>query len=171
MNLPERELRMREAALVLHGLHWRDRLWLLRRLMPVWRRGLSSLLKELRRLGMEPSLGCAHELPPLYASNFALNFAPDSAALARVEQATPAQIAALLRNEPPSMQARVLCLHAWPWREALWKRMSTLQRLRVLAHASAEPSLPRGMAVAILLALQDALQTGEPAYASQGDPA
>ena len=163
MNQTEHDLRMREAALVLHGLHWRDRLWLLRKLLPAWRGNLARLLGELRQLGIEQAFGDSHALPPSLA-----HASLDDTELALVSQASSSQILALLADEPVPLQAHALALHAWPWRQAVWKSLGSLQRRRLLAHASADQPLPPCVAAALLAALAAALRDARPSSAIPG---
>lgn len=161
MNPHDQDARLREAALVLHGLHWRDRLWLLRKLLPAWRGRLAALLRELRGLGIEPSFGGSADLPAC------LPFSGlDGAALGLVDQAPAARIHALLAAEAPTMQAIIFSLHAWRWRETVWREMSGLQRRRLLAQGRALETLTRGAAEAVLASLVAALREGRPAEIS-----
>lgn len=161
VNLPEHDLRLREAALVLHGLHWRDRLWLLRRLMPGWRRSLRAMLRELRQIGIEPSFGSCQEIPAVLALP-----GLDATALALVDQATPQRMRALLASEPTQVQAWIFCLWGWRWRAAVWKDMSGLQRRRLRAAMPADDNPRAGVGTALLASLAWTLQGDHPASAA-----
>jgi hypothetical protein len=163
MSQHDQDARMREAALVLHGLHWRDRLWLLRKLLPSWRSRLAGLLRELRELGIEPAFGGSADLPACLPLS-----GLDGAALSVVDQASSARIQALLAAEAPTMQAIIFSLHAWRWRETVWRDFSGLQRRRLLAQAKALELLTRGAAEAVLATLATALREEGAAKTTSG---
>lgn len=152
--MSERELegRLRSAALSLHGLHWRDRQWLLRRLLPAWRQRLRGLLGELRSLGVEPALAGGQDLPPSLASN-----GLDAGSLALIDQAAPEHLRRLLAQQPESVQALVLCLHDWRWRKAVWEGWSWLHRRRLHEQIACAGQLRPALAEALLHALAESL--------------
>ncbi|WP_151448616.1 hypothetical protein [Lacisediminimonas profundi] len=152
--MSERELegRLRSAAFSLHGLHWRDRRWLLRQLLPAWRQRLRGLLRELRSLGVEPALAGGQDLPPSLASD-----GLEAGSLALIDQATPEHMRRLLAQQPESLQAFVLCLHDWRWRKAVWDGWSWLHRRRLLEQVPRAGQLRPALAQALLHALAESL--------------
>jgi hypothetical protein len=147
---------MREAALSLHGLHWRDREWLLRRLLPGARTAIRMLLKELRTLGIAPGLGTDDDLPAA-DDNPALN-AEDVAA---IDAAAPAAIFGLFASEPEYLPPLLMRLRPWRWREAVWQLATPLQRSRIVdASAVDAHALPAAWRDALLHAIAQALREG-----------
>jgi hypothetical protein len=147
--------RLREAALTLHALHWRDREWLLRRLLPGMRVGLRSLLAELRALGIAPGIGAAGEALP-EAQEDAIH-AEDAAI---IDAATPAEILGFFAGDAESRLPSILLgTRAWRWRQAVWDGLTPLQKSRIaeaMAHQAHE--LPPAWREALLHALAQHLR-------------
>lgn len=120
--------RMRAAALSLHALHWRDREWLLRRLLPGMRTAVRSLLKELRALGIAPGVGVGDEAGPEVpdTSDGAAIHAEDAAI---IDAASPADILRLFTSDSePRLPAVLMRARAWRWRRAVWDGLTPLQK-------------------------------------------
>lgn len=148
--------RMREAALSLHALHWRDREWLLRRLLPGARSTLRMLLKELRGLGIMPGLGASIDLPA--AEDHPGMNAEDVATL---DAAAPAAIFGLFASEPECLPPLLMRLRPWRWREAVWELATPLQRSRIVdAPAVVVQALPAAWRDALLHAIAQRLREG-----------
>lgn len=157
MSRPEQDARLRQAALVLHGLHWRDRLWLLRQLLPAWRSSLRGLLHELRELGIDASLGTQADMPLALALG-----ALDPANIKRIDDASASQMMQLLQGQTPALQALVLVLHDWRWRKDFWAATPALHKRRLAGHWPAPGAVSRLTALGLLHALATALDTRKP---------
>jgi hypothetical protein len=157
MSRNEQDARLRQAALVLHGLHWRDRLWLLRQLLPAWRSSLRGLLDELRALGIDASLGAQADLPAVLALG-----ALDGASVQRIDQASAVEMMQLLRGQAPALQARALVLHDWRWRKDFWAATPAFYKRRLDEYWPQPGAISRLAALGLLHALATALDTHEP---------
>lgn len=150
--------RLRAAALVLHGLHWRDRRWLLRRLLPGWRQSLSGLLAELRKLGMATD-ACELPSPPACLPGVVLAAAGlDASLLAEVDRCEAASVLRVLAGQPEHVQHLALILHDWRWRDSVWRALPRLHRLRLAGHAEAAGNLAPRLGAALLFALASRLR-------------
>jgi hypothetical protein len=161
--------RLRQAALSLHALHWRDREWLLRRLLPGVRAGLRALLRELRTLGIAPGVGVVGDALPEVQEGLALN-AEDAAI---IDAASASEIlGAFASDAQQGLPAILLRLRAWRWRDAVWDGLTPLQRNRV---SEAGPPDTRAMPVAwrdaLLHALAQSLRAPTSERADRGEGA
>lgn len=87
---------MRKAAVVLAGLHSRDRAWLLERLRPTWRYDLKRMIRQAEDLGAHNSALTADVLSACERE------------AARPEPPTPDHLLAGLQGLSPEWTARVL---------------------------------------------------------------
>jgi hypothetical protein len=115
---------LRRAALALHGLPEHDRHWVLERLAGADRTRLTQLLDELQKLGIPPD-----EL--LLAD--AQKRIPEAPAPSRIQQASAAQMLAILAREPAGLITAVLRIEPWPWQAAFLARLEPALRERVAA--------------------------------------
>ncbi|MBK4735697.1 hypothetical protein [Noviherbaspirillum pedocola] len=143
--------RMREAALSLHALHWRDREWLLRRLLPGMRTAIRSLLKELRALGIAPEVGLGDvPCPDVPDTLEGATVHTEDAAI--IDAASPADILRLFTSDAQGRLTAVLMqARAWRWRQAVWDALTPLQK-KHLTEAIAQPAhdLPQAWRGALL---------------------
>lgn len=127
--------RHRNAALALHGLHPDDQHWVLGQLDAGDRDTLQTYLGELKDLGIPAGAGLAPPAPPRPA-------APS------LRTAAPAQIAALLADEPAWLAGHLLELADWPWKNDYLAGLPLAQR-KLLAHV-ALPALAERTAQSLL---------------------
>jgi hypothetical protein len=127
--------RLRQAALALNALHKRDQEWLLRRLLPGPRNALRSLLNELRSLGIARGLSLTPASLPEARENSSLN----KSDVAVIDAADPGTILALLSRYPDQFMATLLAARSWPWAQAIWEQLPSLQRNRMLDMIACAP--------------------------------
>ncbi|WP_459569033.1 hypothetical protein, partial [Cupriavidus sp. 8B] len=138
----------RSAALLLHALPEPDRHWLLQRLEPGESDALRPLLAELEEMGIprdqvllrevigsqsylaQPLTKTPAKAAPETFSKQGENDA-ESAIVARLKQADPAMLVAMLRHEPAGLIAWLLLLEDWPWRGALVAQLDASRRGQV----------------------------------------
>lgn len=127
----------RRSALLLHGLGEGDRGWLLERLTVSQREQVSALLQELRSLGIPADARAAIQL--LNDSRAAQEPTETYSARAVVAAASPARLAAVLKDEPAGLVAHLLLADRWNWQAAFLALQPPVQRRRIheLLHTSA----------------------------------
>ncbi len=106
----------RKAALVVHSLPPGDQKWLLDRLPVQNQEKLSSLLDELKSLGI-PKQGLADSLLVSPEKNTPKELPPVELEL--VINAHDEEISSILIGEPVSVLAAILSVHRWPWHHAV----------------------------------------------------
>lgn len=148
--------RFRKAALALHGLSARDRVWLLRRLSPSMRAPLQSLLRQLRALGIAPGVRPDESAPPPVEENTAL----DAAEVALVDAAGIRQVTVVMAGQAEQLQAVLLDMHPWRWRAELWDGLSAFQRSRMAELSAAAPRPRPAMLDALLHGFATSLAPG-----------
>lgn len=123
----------RQAALMLHGMQSQDRLWLLDQLPPNEQQQLAMLLGELAELGIPSDPSFMRE---------AISSAQDATKgrLHTLCAEELAQLAVLLRGEPPGFVAQLLSIEAWPWEADLLGRLSPIQRRQITEHRTLNPA-------------------------------
>jgi hypothetical protein len=161
--------RARRAALAVHGLSAIDRTWLVAQLSGDERLSLEPLLVELSTLAL-PADGSlvAELLGPMKGE--ALHTSPAEAvplATERQHRASekdelcrlnPAAVLKALHGEAPGLIARLLHVHAWPWRETVLeqlvpaKRRDVTDRLETLRWQPG-PQLPEALCNSLANAL------------------
>lgn len=110
----------RKAALLLHTLPRGDRDWMLARLTPPERSTLAPLLSELETLGFPADRALLEDVLESEASG-----------PVPLESADPGELAAILRDEPAGVVARLLALAEWPWREAVLEALGSAKRREI----------------------------------------
>lgn len=124
---------LRKAALLLHAMPERDRAWLLGELPDAERKALGALLAELVKLGIPADRGllddalAAGEPPATARSSGGGAVNP----LERVRAADAGRLAAILRDEPALLVARLLRVEDWPWHKALLAQLGSTARRQV----------------------------------------
>lgn len=129
----------RRAALLLHGIARGDRSWLLGMLDERERAALEPLLEELQELGVPADRQLLGELTGAPAeprdASVGSNDRGGPAEGAgpgldheRLDRADPARLAAVLRDEPPGVIARLIAIRSWAWREELLPRLGEKRR-------------------------------------------
>jgi hypothetical protein len=126
----------RRSALLLHGLAASDQGWLLERLTVAQREQVSTLLQELRSLGIPADAGAAIQL--LNDSRTAQKPTEAYSVRAVVAAASPARLAAVLKEEPAGLVAHLLLADRWGWQAAFLALQTPNQRRRIqeLLHTS-----------------------------------
>lgn len=145
----------RRAALLLHALPQPDRAWIVGQLGEQERAVVEILLRELRGLGIPADRALVDEvIAPGRASSPSASPAaahvagsparpdPSSDRLAALAHADPARLAAILRDEPAGLIARLCSIREWPWRHAMLQQLGEKRRrvAELLARASAPQS-------------------------------
>jgi hypothetical protein len=150
-----------------------DRAWILGQLAEGERRAMTRLLAELRDLGIPSERAllneviAARELPdPAATSAPKPGGAADGADVERLERlarADPRVLAALLKEEPVLVIARLLRVFDWPWKEELLRALGSAVRLQV-EHAISEETAPvgEGFRVHLLDGLARRVELGTP---------
>lgn len=127
----------RRAALLLHAMTAPERAWVLERLPQAEREELTVFLEELSALGIPADRKLLGDVVATVGDDdSARGRAPNGAEASDLEidaltGADPARLAGLLREEPAALIASLLRLHAWPWRDALLKRLDPVKRTQV----------------------------------------
>lgn len=114
----------RQAALLLHTLGAADREWVVAQLPPSQRAQALRLLKELGDLGMPGDAALVDDLRGAASPSAAQG--GDGLAEARA-----VDVAAVLRNEPDALVARLLRQADWPWRAELLDLLGPSRRRRL----------------------------------------
>ncbi|SEK93066.1 hypothetical protein SAMN05216359_10419 [Roseateles sp. YR242] len=172
MVIPDMASSARQAALLLHSLDESDRAWMLGQLAPAERAEAQALLAELTALGVpsDPELlqAVLAEAPRRSGTT-----EPDSPRH-RLEMASAAEVAELLRAEPDALIARLLRETAWAWHAGVLDRLGPARHRRIvelMTDAAAAPwgssdpsgSLGARLADALAVRLSRPLRTGHAA--------
>jgi hypothetical protein len=104
-----------QAALLLHGLDERDRDWIMTRLPAGERLELAGHLNELTALGIPADQQLIR-----------------AATRAGDDENTAVRMHAVLVNEPLWLQASILAIEAWPWRDAYLAGLPADRRERLV---------------------------------------
>lgn len=127
----------RRAALLVHALSPADRAWLLESLNPVDRAPLEALLAELQALGIPRD-------DALINQTLRVSLTPASSSvedeLRRLDAAQVRLLAHDLQRECPTLAARLLAAHEWPWQAMLLEYCEAEFAHRVRAAAPALPA-------------------------------
>lgn len=135
----------RQVALTLHGLHARDRAWIIGQLDVGVRSRIQALVAELRALGIESTPGAAETMPPP-AANHSL-----AAALVDEIDAIDGETAyAVLGDLPRRFQAAVLLARRWRWSAAVWLRLAASDRHLLLKATDAMANVRTPVLASIL---------------------
>lgn len=143
----------RRAAVALHALGDTDRHWILGELPPEQRRLLHACLAEFTALGFAADVAAA-AVAPADASGFLAAPArtPVSPSLNRLAMADAADMATLLRDEPPALIALLMTAQEWPWASGFLAALPPAQRDRVLSAIDARRAAPACQAFLLDLA-------------------
>jgi len=149
---------LRRAALLLHAMSAPDVAWLLQQLERDDAARLQLLLEELRTLGLPRQSdllqqAARQQTPPPRPST-----APHDAGdlLQCLRGAEVQQLAAVLRNEPPGLVARLLDSADWPWRADLLEAQGPHRRRQI--EECCTGACPPALSQALLEALWPLLQ-------------
>lgn len=147
----------RQSALLLHGLGKADRQWIMAQLPDEQRQALASQLVELEELGIPSDRTLTESL--LVEARKRTATAPARAFGSALRQASAASVLPLLSGQPTWLVATVLCIEAWPWREAIYTGLDASRRERVKQSMGARP--PEKLARALVSQLEARLDTAE----------
>jgi len=131
----------RMAALKLHGLHSKDRDWLLERFDSAQQGKLRALIAELDELGFVST----DQIPARDLFYPVGSYQLDSHTAARLNQADTELVMKVLNDLPSLLKAMVLHARHWQWSSHIWARFDQFERQRMVAHinqfASIKPSV------------------------------
>lgn len=147
-------LRVRQAALLLHGLPREARQRVLARLSDRETARLQPLLKELTELGVAQSLGYQlHELMPEGPPTAG---ASKVGGVERAASLSAVEVERSLQSCAAVTAAAVLRASEWPWKQGVLDRMSDLRRAEVMRHLrGAGPLLSPAVLAALCARLCD----------------
>jgi hypothetical protein len=121
----------RQAALALHELNESDRSWILGRIPDEKRAQLSTLLAELRNLGIPAESGFAEH----FAAHQEVQVQEPRIAGPRelLRNAKPDRLVHILHGEPAWLVAAVLSIESWSWQEGFLERTGAERRAAIRA--------------------------------------
>ncbi|MDO8299546.1 hypothetical protein [Lacisediminimonas sp.] len=144
----------RQAALKLHGMHRRDRAWLLARCTPAQQERLRALLDELAALGLVciADADTDADAPPYAVAGNAI----DSALALAVNRLPLASVTATIAGMPDRLVAILLHAQAWQWAPALWRQLEPPARQVLLAQISQLAPIAPALQLAVVATFEGA---------------
>lgn len=122
----------RMAALKLHGLHPKDRKWMLGQFESAQQKILRDLLRELDSLGLVSTEGIASN----FSSHPVGDVQLEADILQKINRADIELVKKLLSALPDRLKAMLLYAHQWEWSPTVWLSLEQAERDRLLRQIS-----------------------------------
>lgn len=148
----------RMVALKLHGLHPRDRKWMLEHFEPAQQKILRALLKELQSLGLVPTDQISNNFAPYPVGALSL----DDHIIAEINRADPEIVRIALKDLPDRLKAMILHATQWQWASAVWLSLQQQERERLLRHFDHCGAIKPQVFTALLEAFADEMSVANP---------
>ncbi len=158
----------RMAALKLHGLHPRDRSWLLGHLEQGPRHLLQNLIKELDALGLVPAAEISAGLTTYPVGNYIL----DEDAVRDIQQTHAELVWKNFAPLPERLKAILLHAYRWQWTALIQDKLEPHEQSRLLRHMAQldplKPAVCASLVQAFAAALRQTGPYGDSSHAATG---
>ncbi len=148
----------RMAALKLHGLHPRDRSWLLGHLDQGQRNVLQNLIKELDALGLVPAAEISASLTTYPVGNYIL----DEDAVRDIQQTDAELVWKNFAPLPERLKAILLHAHRWQWAALIQEKLEPHEQSRLLRHMAQLDTIKPAVGVSLVQAFAAELRQTRP---------